>query len=133
MRAVFLSMVVAIAVAALLVGPVGAARPEGSGEKIAHPAVEGDTDCAGCHRDLHPEVVGDWTAGKHGLNNVKCFICHGSVGADFRATPSATSCVGCHDSQVASMSNPAMEGRSCYGCHTSHRLSPHAGPHQGGE
>ena len=72
-----------------------------------------------------PAVFQQWRQGAHGLNLVKCFVCHGSTGSDFRLRPVADRCVGCHADQVSTMREPSMKGKDCFTCHAAHALNPH--------
>jgi len=47
----------------------------------AHPDVDLNTPCDVCHAEITPLVVEQWNAGPHGEFNVKCFVCHDSIGA----------------------------------------------------
>jgi len=102
-----------------------------------HPEIDGATTpeaCDVCHADVTPEVVAEWSAGKHGANNVKCFVCHGSTGADFVEKPvSSKRCIGCHADHVATMGSAAMKGKMCMSCHPAHLLDPHLDTADGGE
>ena len=103
-------------------GPAEGARP-------AHPSVDAAADCATCHEQATPAVVADWKQGPHGLALVKCFVCHGSSGADFAARPAGARCDGCHPGESSSV---AATGAACSSCHAPHTLaarasaSPHA-------
>lgn len=92
----------------------------------AHVDVQGEQECATCHRTGTPEAFGAWEASPHGVALVKCVVCHGSTGQDFRARPAATACVGCHAAQVESVSHRAV--KDCFACHAPHALSP--SPHR---
>ncbi|MFN2239590.1 MAG: multiheme c-type cytochrome [Thermoanaerobaculia bacterium] len=96
-----------------------------------HPEVDTSFGCVDCHADTHPEVVKAWNAGPHGLNNVLCFMCHGSIGEDFTMRPASGRCISCHGEQVATMSKPMMQGKDCFTCHAPHALNPHAVAHGG--
>jgi len=115
----------------LLVG-VALAGPPGKAGKAApkrvHPQVDPSEACDACHSDATPQVVAEWFAGKHGMNNVKCFVCHGSVGADFVLRAPAQRCIGCHAEEVASLAHPTLAGKDCFSCHPPHLLSPHRLP-----
>lgn len=103
-----------------------AGPPEPPPEQMPeHMAVPAEETCTGCHQDYTPEVYEAWYAGRHGLNNVKCFVCHGSTGEDFRPRPPAERCLGCHAAQVESMAGSWLAGKSCFSCHPPHLLSPH--------
>jgi hypothetical protein len=91
----------------------------------AHPDVDLNTPCDVCHAEMTPQVVEHWFAGPHGTFSVKCFVCHGSIGEDFKMVPDAMRCVGCHAEQVATMDDPSMSGGTCFDCHHPHRLNPH--------
>lgn len=82
-------------------------------------------DCIACHEKRTPEVFKEWFASDHGMFNVKCAVCHGSVGDDFTMEPTIDRCIGCHADHVASMDLPVMKGKTCFTCHTAHALSPH--------
>jgi hypothetical protein len=128
MRARFLAPIVA-ALALLAVPPAasaqGTSRGKGGG-RAAHPKVGAVETCEACHAEATPAAFRDWSESAHGINLVKCFVCHGSVGADFTRRPVADRCIGCHADQVASMRAPAMKGKDCFSCHTAHALNPHA-------
>ncbi len=94
----------------------------------AHPAVAGDQECAACHRTVRPAAFAAWEASPHGLALVKCVVCHGSTGKDFRARPAATSCGACHAAEVESVAEHPV--KDCYACHAAHSLSAH--PHRRG-
>jgi hypothetical protein len=93
-------------------------------EEDVHPDVNGDTPCDVCHAEMTPEVHQEWYAGRHGKNNVKCFVCHGSIGDDFTKTPPAFRCISCHADQVATIEKQAVPP-GCFDCHPPHLLSPH--------
>lgn len=130
----------AFAPAALLVAvTLGIVAPGAGGEETTpqagpaeappvHMEVPAEETCTGCHQDVTPEVYEAWYAGRHGLMNVKCFVCHGSTGEDFRRQPPVERCQGCHAAQVESMAGSWMAGKSCLSCHPPHLLSPH-NPH----
>jgi len=123
------SWVVLLAPAVLVVGVALAGSPRKPGKAApqrAHPQVDPTEACDVCHTDATPEVVAEWFAGKHGVNNVKCFVCHGSVGADFVLRAPASRCIGCHAEEVASLAHPTLTGKDCFSCHPPHLLSPHS-------
>lgn len=110
----------------LLAAPLTAAPEEQAAptEPAAeHVEVPAETTCTACHAEVTPQVHDAWYAGAHGVNNVGCFVCHGSTGDDFRRAPATGTCAGCHPGQAAA--------GSCFTCHPPHRLSPHAGPPAG--
>lgn len=99
-----------------------------------HPEVDPLDSCEGCHEELSPDVVAAWSASPHGQNGVKCFVCHGSAGPDFKKAPAADGCVGCHPVQAESMGQrPITKGKSCFTCHAPHALNPHWSPEPGGQ
>lgn len=111
-----------LAALALLASPALAATRA----RAAHPAVGAEQDCADCHRTGTPEAFRAWEESAHGLALVKCVVCHGSTGKDFRARPAAASCQGCHPLQAATGARPGA--RDCFGCHAPHALT--ANPHR---
>ena len=115
---------VTLAVLALLAAP---ALPRAAAKaRAAHPAVGAEQDCAACHRDGTPAAFRAWEQSPHGVALVKCVVCHGSTGKDFRARPAATFCQGCHAAQVASLASHGT--RDCFACHAPHALT--ANPHR---
>jgi hypothetical protein len=91
-----------------------------------HPAVKGDPECVTCHRAKTPQAFQDWERSPHGATLVMCVVCHGSVGADFRARPAAAGCQGCHAVQVATLAKRSL--KDCFACHAPHALTPN--PHR---
>ena len=110
---------IAVLIAAAL--PVSA-RPA---RARAHVDVRGEQECATCHRTGTPEVFAAWEASQHGLALVKCVVCHGSTGKDFRARPDTRGCRECHAAQVEALAK--REVKDCFACHAPHALSvnPH--------
>ncbi len=118
-------------------GSRGGSKAPASRASVAHPQVDASSQsCAGCHADATPQIAKEWEAGRHGLSLVRCYVCHGSTGADFRARPDTAGCRSCHSLQA--MGGPGAvagaEPRSdCFTCHAPHALSakgktnPHAG------
>jgi hypothetical protein len=123
-----------LVVAVLWTGIVACAGP-GSGRRTAapaqHPEVDADLEsCATCHAQATPEIVAQWSQGRHGLALVECVVCHGSTGADFRPRPESAGCRACHPVQVSSVTRGNTTKR-CFECHTAHALRAEgkASPH----
>lgn len=93
--------------------------------KVTHPEVGEEETCDSCHREVTPEVVEAWFQSRHGMNNVKCFVCHGPVGPNFTRRAPVERCLGCHGDKVASMAKPFFAGKDCFSCHSGHELNPH--------
>ena len=100
-----------------------------------HPAVDqGLTPdaCESCHAEKTPAVVKDWEGGPHGLNLVKCFVCHGATAKDLARAPAADRCGGCHAAELASVTPKKGKAQPCFACHAPHTLAasgktnPHA-------
>jgi hypothetical protein len=121
-------LLVALLAVPLAASAQGTSRAKGDG-RAAHPKVDATQACEACHADATPVPVREWKSGTHGINLVKCFVCHGSTGADFERKPAVDRCTGCHAEQVASMRGPAMKGKDCFTCHAAHSLDPHATTH----
>ena len=103
-----------------------AARP--AAQKAVHPDTGGDADCAGCHEQATPAQFKAWFEGRHGMNLVRCQICHGSTGADFTRRPPPERCRGCHGAEVDSFARLGVPGKDCFLCHAPHTLA--ANPHR---
>jgi hypothetical protein len=97
-----------------------------SPSKGGHPTVGEDVAadaCESCHASATPAVVTEWEGGPHGLNLVKCFVCHGPAGKELARVPAATRCDGCHAAEVASVTPKKGKARSCFACHAPHTLA----------
>lgn len=99
-----------------------------------HPKVEAAQDCETCHLEKTPAIVKAWEKSPHGLNAVKCFVCHGSLDdSAFTTRPTMAKCDSCHAEQVATMKTGALfKDKTCFTCHDAHALNPHAAA-QGGK
>lgn len=114
----------------------GLVLPPLAGAADKHPAPPGDQECGECHA----EQAAVWSAGKHGLMNVKCVVCHGDPESNFVSQPALVRCRGCHADQVRDVEKKLAAGeQSCFGCHDHHTVAPKAaaltdkkGFHQGG-
>ena len=110
-----------------------AAAPK-AGAPRGHPDAgenESAEACLDCHAQATPAVVKQWEGGPHGLVLVKCFVCHGTTGADFRRSPDVVRCRGCHADEASPGTRKASQ--ACFTCHAPHTLaaaegkkSPHA-------
>ena len=89
-----------------------------------HIDVDYDLSCKECHAEETPEIVQDWEAGKHGLVNVGCFVCHGDGEVEFYAKPGVARCIGCHSAYETDFEKTAGIS-SCFTCHTGHTLKFH--------
>ncbi len=90
---------------------------------VTHPelsAQEKLTPCSSCHREVTPEIYEEWFNSRHGLDNVKCFQCHGTY-ENFELYPSAGRCAACHAREVAH----APKDKACWACHPAHKFSVH--------
>jgi len=77
-------------------------------------------ECSECHTAEDQS----WMAGKHGLMNVKCVVCHGSPEENFAPKPGLGRCRGCHGDKVADVEKKlAAKDRTCFACHTNHTVA----------
>jgi hypothetical protein len=83
----------------------------------------GKQKCMDCHKKETPVGYQQWLGSKHGINNVKCGICHGDVN-NYRARPDRTVCIGCHSAQVSHMPQQALV-TNCSFCHKGHWFTVH--------
>jgi hypothetical protein len=120
--------VLVVALRALAALALAAALPALAAPKppTAHPDVKGEQECATCHRVDTPDAFKAWEDSKHGLSLVKCVVCHGSTGKDFKAKPAATTCRGCHAGKAEALAGRPV--RDCFACHAPHALA--ANPHR---
>jgi hypothetical protein len=131
--AVLLALVLPLGTALLTqascAGP-GRSRPQAATVRAVHPDM-GDAEdggaCETCHARVTPAVASEWAGGPHGLNLVKCFVCHGSTGSEFVGKPATDGCAGCHAAQVTAVSaRPEVQG--CFSCHAPHGLAADGKP-----
>lgn len=95
-----------------------------------HPTVKAGQECSACHKNEYQQ----WEAGPHGVNQVKCFVCHGAIEEGFTPKPDVSRCESCHSSQVAQLKSDAfMKAKTCFTCHPPHSLKPHASTAKGGK
>ncbi len=100
--------------------------PSGFGKK-KHPKIEAEmiTEdpqvCVSCHAEQHR----DWEKSLHGLNQVRCFICHGDLEKRFERIASASNCVACHSDKVEDLEKTKY--KSCFACHAAHTLDVKSG------
>lgn len=100
------------------------APPLAPGEKPdAHRVQFGKQDCMECHKKETPASYNQWLASKHGINNMKCGICHGDA-LNYRARPDKSVCIGCHSEQVHNLP-PAALVTNCSFCHKAHWFTAH--------
>ena len=83
----------------------------------------GKQNCMNCHKKETPLVNEQWINSKHGINNVKCGLCHGDVN-NYRARPDKEVCIGCHSQQVNNMPANALV-TNCAFCHKGHWFTVH--------
>lgn len=99
-------------------------------EAVKHleaPEIAGD--CYGCHVKATPKAAQDWYESKHGVQLVKCFVCHGQPDGKgevvFALNPDVGICRKCHDSSVTNMVNNYGLEPNCVSCHPFHQNSIH--------
>ena len=87
-------------------------------------------DCYECHQKATPKVAQDWYESKHGVQLVKCFMCHGQPDGQgalpFAANPDPTvTCQRCHDPSIQRMTARFGLEKNCAECHPFHQNSIH--------
>jgi hypothetical protein len=93
------------------------------GKKDKHPPVDWSVSCVDCHTSQTPKAVEEWSASKHGVVGVGCFICHGDGEVEFYRKPSGAQCVACHSAQEVNFAK--LPVKTCFGCHAGHTLKFH--------
>ena len=76
--------------------------------------------CATCHKEVTPKIYRQWYNSGHGLDNVKCFQCHGTY-ENFRAVPDESTCAACHAKEYTN----SISGKTCWQCHPAHKFTVH--------
>jgi hypothetical protein len=87
-------------------------------------------DCYECHKKATPKVAQDWYESKHGVQLVKCFMCHGQPDGKgalpYAANPDPdVTCQRCHDPSIQRMTAKFGLSKSCGECHPFHQNSIH--------
>ena len=87
-------------------------------------------DCYACHQLVTPRVAQNWYESKHGVQLMKCFVCHGQPdgkgSVPFAVVPDAeTVCRKCHAPAMERMVKKFGIEPNCYGCHLFHQNSLH--------
>ena len=76
--------------------------------------------CRGCHKEATPDIYNQWYNSRHGLDNVRCFQCHGTF-ENMKRVPDEAVCSVCHSGEFHK--KPA--GSSCWQCHPAHAFHAH--------
>ncbi len=93
-------------------------------------ATDSAADCYECHKYVTPRVAQDWLESKHGVQLMKCFVCHGqpdnkgSIPFSIKPDPVAV-CAKCHDPAMQRMKKKFGTEKGCYECHPFHQNSLH--------
>jgi len=87
-------------------------------------------DCYECHKKATPKVAQDWYESKHGIQLVKCFMCHGQPDGKgalpYAVNPDPTvTCQRCHDPSIHRMTSKFGLEKACNECHPFHQNSIH--------
>ena len=115
----------------MAVGYVKVAFPKVRCEAFKHlEAPETASDCYTCHQKTSPKTAQDWLESKHGVNLVKCFVCHGQPdgkgSVPWAVKPDVDrTCRKCHDPGIRKMEEKYGINRDCYTCHPFHNNSLH--------
>lgn len=100
------------------------APPLAPGERPdCHRVQFGKQSCRECHKKETPAGYQDWLLSRHGINNVKCGVCHGDA-ENYRSRPDKVVCIGCHSNQVHRMPTNALV-TNCSFCHKGHWFTVH--------
>jgi len=76
--------------------------------------------CYQCHKDVTPNIYQEWYESRHGLDNVRCFQCHGLYD-ELKRVPDEAKCATCHGKEVGH----SVAGKTCWECHPSHKFVVH--------
>lgn len=96
--------------------------------KATHPELSEEEQyvaCRDCHREVTEDIYQDWYNSVHGIANVRCYQCHGTL-EEFYVTPPVFKCASCHSKEVSHMKVPEGLGKAtCWTCHPVHRFQVH--------
>ncbi len=113
----------------ILVGSFTAIHAQGTA-KDEHPELSPEEKlmtCRDCHREATPDIYKEWFNSRHGIDNVRCFQCHGTFD-DFHKTPPITKCAACHTKEVKNLHIPEdSPAKTCWACHPVHKFRVHGG------
>ena len=73
--------------------------------------------CLTCHQGQAKE----WEGSLHGVNQVRCFVCHGDLKDRFEPLPSPSNCVMCHSDKLEDLKKAKV--KTCFQCHKGHSLA----------
>ena len=93
-------------------------------------ASDSAADCYECHKYVTPRVAQNWLESKHGVQLMKCFVCHGQPDGKgsipFLVKPDPVDvCAKCHDPAMKRMKAKFGVEKGCYECHPFHQNSLH--------
>ncbi len=101
----------------------GPSATQASGVPADHPQLskaDMQQQCFECHRDVTPDIYKEWWNSPHGIDNVRCFQCHGTYGA-MKRVPDQAVCASCHNGEY----HKRPEGSTCWQCHPAHAFHAH--------
>ncbi len=92
-------------------------------------------DCTSCHLKVTAQVTQDWFESKHGVNLVKCVVCHGQPDGKgaipFAAKPNAKEiCARCHAPAMDRMTAKFGTDLDCNTCHPRHQNPMHGNAYE---
>ena len=86
-------------------------------------------DCYGCHVVVTPRKAMEWNESKHGVNLVRCQVCHGQPDGQgaiaFTRAPGISACVACHSVPIDRMVERFGRRDDCSSCHPNHASPIH--------
>jgi hypothetical protein len=115
----------------MAIGYINVVFPKVRCEAFKHlEAPETASDCYTCHQKTSPKTAQDWLESKHGVNLVKCFVCHGQPdgkgSVPWTAQPDVDkTCRKCHDPSIIKMEEKYGVNLDCSECHPFHNNSLH--------
>lgn len=113
----------------ILIGSISAIYAQGVA-KDEHPELSPEEKiiaCRDCHKEVTPDIYNEWFNSRHGIDNVRCFQCHGTY-SDFHKTPPVSKCAACHSKEVLNMHLPeGSSSKTCWSCHPIHTFRVHKG------
>ena len=111
----------------ILVGGFSAVYAQGTDQHPELSPEEKMQTCRGCHKEVTPDIYNQWYNSRHGLDNVRCFQCHGTF-EDFHKTPPVSKCAACHAKEVQHINVPENSPKkTCWSCHPVHTFRVHKG------
>lgn len=101
-------------------------------QSFEHPVEMENKECITCHMEgstddmaADPTAYNQWQKSLHGLNNVRCAVCHGEE-STFKPDGNINTCLACHPYETTNINAKVDKGENgllCTSCHKVHTFT----------